>query len=231
MLKVAEHYTSVQGEGPRTGIPTQFVRFGGCNLRCPGWPCDSLYAVEPKYRKEWQSAESEQVLEQIHREKSDKGATNICFTGGEPFIQQGSAFEELVRSCWEYGYLMEVFTNGTILFPDWATSPDLRIMMDWKLPGSGEANKWKDVRDQNAAKLHHSDGIKFVISNMHDLQVAAVVTEELTALDCKAELWAGVAWGTMDEQSLVEHILQLTLPWRLNVQVHKYVWPDVERGI
>lgn len=33
-LKLCEIYTSIQGEGPTTGIPSIFIRFSGCNLHC-----------------------------------------------------------------------------------------------------------------------------------------------------------------------------------------------------
>ena len=47
-LRLVENYVSTQGEGPRTGLPTHFVRFGGCNMECLGWPCDTPHAVKPE---------------------------------------------------------------------------------------------------------------------------------------------------------------------------------------
>ena len=35
MKKINEIFYSIQGEGYFTGTPTVFVRFSGCNLRCP----------------------------------------------------------------------------------------------------------------------------------------------------------------------------------------------------
>ncbi|MHA2264890.1 MAG: 7-carboxy-7-deazaguanine synthase QueE, partial [Candidatus Thorarchaeota archaeon] len=93
-MKLSEVYTSVQGEGPRVGVPTTFVRFGGCNLRCPGWGsgslpdgtsvrgCDTIFAVYPEYRSQWESVSVRQLLERIPPE-----ITNVCITGGEPLIQ------------------------------------------------------------------------------------------------------------------------------------------------
>jgi 7-carboxy-7-deazaguanine synthase len=37
---------TIQGEGALAGLPTLFVRFGGCDYRC-SW-CDSLLAVLPE---------------------------------------------------------------------------------------------------------------------------------------------------------------------------------------
>ena len=39
MYRVNEIFYTLQGEGAHSGIPAVFVRFSGCNLRCP-W-CDT----------------------------------------------------------------------------------------------------------------------------------------------------------------------------------------------
>ena len=42
MYRVNEIFFTLQGEGAHSGIPAVFVRFSGCNLRCP-W-CDTEFA-------------------------------------------------------------------------------------------------------------------------------------------------------------------------------------------
>ena len=34
VLQIQEIFPTVQGEGPHTGVPSVFVRLGGCNLAC-----------------------------------------------------------------------------------------------------------------------------------------------------------------------------------------------------
>ncbi len=41
IMRIAEIYKSVQGEGFLTGVESTFVRTSGCNLRC--WYCDTPY--------------------------------------------------------------------------------------------------------------------------------------------------------------------------------------------
>ena len=46
-MRIAETFTSRQGEGKLTGTESFFIRTTGCNLRC--WFCDTPYASwEPK---------------------------------------------------------------------------------------------------------------------------------------------------------------------------------------
>src|ERR1700704_2587022 len=89
---LSEVYNSIQGEGPNVGQPTTFVRFAGCNMRCPGWPCDTPYAIDPAiWRYESMKASTMWVAEQI----LDLKPRHVCFTGGEPFMQPWEELQEL----------------------------------------------------------------------------------------------------------------------------------------
>lgn len=112
ILKVTEIFSSVQGEGLRTGEPTIFVRLTGCNLRCPF--CDTKYA--------WAGGEdytSEQILASIKNIRNKDPIDWVCLTGGEPLIQK---IEDLVRSLRRDGFKVQIETNGTLFRPlrfDW----------------------------------------------------------------------------------------------------------------
>ena len=41
-MKINEIFYSLQGEGRNTGRAAVFVRFSGCNLKCPF--CDTLFS-------------------------------------------------------------------------------------------------------------------------------------------------------------------------------------------
>ena len=50
-LFISETFTSIQGEGLLTGVPSVFIRTSGCNLRCR-W-CDTPYTSwEPTGQRE-----------------------------------------------------------------------------------------------------------------------------------------------------------------------------------
>src|SRR5262249_776223 len=51
-IRVSEIFgPTIQGEGVLIGLPTVFVRSGGCDYRC-SW-CDSMHAVDTRFRADW----------------------------------------------------------------------------------------------------------------------------------------------------------------------------------
>lgn len=240
-MRVSEVYLSVQGEGPRVGKPTVFVRFAGCNLRCPGWPCDTPHAIDPaKYRHEWQDVTSGRVVEMVLDQTSSE-FPNICFTGGEPFLQNHEELELIVDALAEEGYTtFEVFTNGTIDFPEWHTE-HLHVVMDWKLTGSGEiitgshGMRFHEARMRNLDRLDAGDAVKFTIKDRQDYEEAKVYYEDY-AIRHGSKLstptfFYGPVWGKIQPKQLVEWVLEDELDWQLNIQVHNIVFDRNERGI
>jgi organic radical activating enzyme len=111
-LKVAEIFSSIQGEGLRQGEPTLFVRLSGCNLECTF--CDTKYA----WRKGKDYSEV-QILEEINRQRRRFSAKWVCLTGGEPLLQD---ITDLVQKLKEGKFKIQVETNATIYRPlpvDW----------------------------------------------------------------------------------------------------------------
>jgi 7-carboxy-7-deazaguanine synthase len=230
-LRVVEIYESLQGEGPRTGLPTIFLRFAGCNMRCPGWPCDTQHAIDPEiFRQQGRSwiTDPKDLLEDI--KSRDYSARTICITGGEPFIQPAGLLQEFCELACEADYTLECFTNGSFIFPTWAFHR-MTFMMDWKLIGSGEHQTGIDNRLLNAKRLRRQDGLKFVVTSEDDLQEAAGITSALTSTNFEGQIWVAPAWDRIHPQYITNFILSEKLPWRLNLQVHKYIWEPNEMGV
>ena len=108
--RVNEIFYSLQGEGRWTGMPAVFIRFSGCNLRCPF--CDTDFR-----------AATEMNLTDILREvrSLSGGCRRIVVTGGEPALQLDAAIVETFHA---EGYRIHVETNGTRCLPegvDWVT--------------------------------------------------------------------------------------------------------------
>ncbi|MBR4774525.1 MAG: radical SAM protein [Bacteroidales bacterium] len=143
--KVNEIFYSLQGEGFWTGTPMVFVRFSGCNLRCPF--CDTSHAA-------FMEMSADEILSAVRAAGGE--CRRICLTGGEPSLQLD---EPLVRLLKAEGYALHIETNGTRELPeelDWITlSPKSAIVLqqadELKLvlaPGVNPA-KWSDFNTPN----------------------------------------------------------------------------------
>lgn len=128
-MNVMEIYRSVQGEGLLMGVPTTFVRFFACNLRC-SW-CDTKYSWSVREGGTWESLAPEAIAEQIHV----LDAHHVVLTGGEPMLQKDLA--HLAHILKDQGHHLTIETNTTIfragaipLIDLWSLSP--------KLPSAGE---------------------------------------------------------------------------------------------
>ena len=231
-LRLVEHYASTQGEGPRTGELTQFVRFAGCNMTCPGWPCDTAFAVDPaiwRNNSYWRTPVD--LTWDCLQQFTETGARNICLTGGEPFLQNNTYLQEFIENLVHNGFKVECFSNGSFIYSDYILE-NVSFMMDWKLNGSGEGDTRLENRTTNALNLREGSGIKFVVKDNEDLAQAVEVYKQLhKEVNPGVDFWVGSAWDRIKEADLVEFIIKSKLPWKLNVQVHKYIWNSEERGV
>lgn len=220
-LRISEIFTSIQGEGPKVGEPTTFIRFAGCNLRCPGWPCDSYFAIKPEYyvKGEWEDLYYTDVLARLPKEPR-----NVCLTGGEPLIQHSECLQALMDGLKVAHHTVEIFTNGTKVLPS-RNHVYYTAVIDWKLPGSGEYDKFNF---ENLGLITQTDSIKFVISDEEDWRIARDLIEKHDLIR-RCQVFVGTAWGKLSEGLLVGWILKDLPRVRLNTQIHKYIWDPNER--
>ncbi len=237
-MKLSEVYNSVQGEGPKVGLPTTFVRFALCNLRCAGWPCDTPHAIYPKeYRNEWETISVDSLTERIV-EKSYPGA-NICLTGGEPWLQGNGELRELTAILFGSDRNIECFTNGSIMIPDWAFDGRMSFVIDCKLEGSGETERSinPEIFRTNLHRAVKSGvgSLKFTVASHEDMAEAMERYDEFTELFGFKEpipVYVGVVWDKVKEAELVEWMLECELwHWKMNIQTHKHIWPADARGV
>ncbi len=152
------------------------------------------------------------------------GCEVVEVTGGEPLCQPECA--GLVTCLLEKGYTVLVETNGSVpIVP--LPSGAIRIM-DLKCPGSGmaEKNDWTNIQ-----ALGTRDEIKFVISDRSDYEWArGIVAEHGLCERCNAVLFSPV-FGVLDASSLASWIVEDGLKVRLQIQLHKCIWPHEQRGV
>ncbi len=102
-LRIAEIFTSLQGEGIWMGVPSTFVRVSGCNLRCT-W-CDTPYAS-------WNPEGPMLTLDAILAKVSESDIRHVVLTGGEPMLFD--PIEELTRELKLRDKIITIETAGTV---------------------------------------------------------------------------------------------------------------------
>src|SRR5687767_12547684 len=213
MLTINEIFHSVQGESTYAGRPCVFVRLTACDLRC-SW-CDTPYAFH-----EGRKRPVDEVLAEVDRFDCQL----VEVTGGEPLLQE--EVYPLMERLLERGKTVLLETGGhrsTVRVPE----PVVTIL-DIKCPGSGEADKtdW-----DNLARLRPHDEVKFVIKDRVDYEYARAAIAKHQLADRAAAIHMSPVHGVLDPKTLSEWVLADSLPVRVQLQIHKYIWPAETRGV
>ena len=213
MVTINEIFYSVQGESTYAGRPCVFVRLTACDLRC-SW-CDTPYAFH-----EGSKRRLEDVLAEVERYECPL----VEVTGGEPLLQEGvyPLMDELIAR----GKTVLLETGGhrsTARVPD----PVVTIL-DIKCPGSGESDRmdW-----DNLTRLRPRDEVKFVVKDRADYEYARDAIARHALADRAAAIHLSPVHGVLDPKALSEWVLADRLPVRVQLQLHKYIWPPDTRGV
>lgn len=135
VIRISEIFgPTIQGEGALIGQPTVFVRTGGCDYRC-SW-CDTMHAVDPKYRAEWLPMTATEIFARV-QELSGARPLMVSLSGGNPAIQPLSELITLGKS---HGYRFALETQGSVA-KDWFASLDI-LTLSPKPPSSGMTTDW-----------------------------------------------------------------------------------------
>lgn len=193
---INEIFYSLQGEGFHTGRPAVFVRFAGCNLRCPF--CDTDFShSEPM------------TAEQIARRVFDYSThphTLIVLTGGEPSLQVDN---ELVDVLHAHQQTVTIETNGTRPVPDnidWVTLSPKAVPADASKVVLTQADEVKVVFTKSTEKLLPLWRTTIRASHYYLQPCAQPGTEPIRA----------------NTEAVVAYILSHP-DWKLSLQTHKYL--------
>ncbi len=222
-----ELYTSVQGESSFAGLPCIFVRLAGCNLRC-SW-CDSEYTF---------TGGEKFSLDQVERKIAALAPVKLVeFTGGEPMLQERELLPLMDRLLAQ-GYTLLLETSGER--PLAAVPKDVHKIMDVKCPASGESARF---HLPNLDALTLRDEVKFVLSDRADYEFARdFIRHHELATRCENILLSPAFTKTptpersaencnLDPRLLVEWMLADGLPARLSLQIHKFIWEPLKKGV
>lgn len=226
-MVLIELYVSVQGESSFAGLPCIFVRLAGCNLRC-SW-CDSEYTFHGGKK-----FSLDQVEEKI---VALAPVTLVEFTGGEPMLQERELLPMMDRLLAK-GYTLMLETSGER--PLAKVPKAVHKIMDVKCPASRESGRF---HLENLEALTSRDEVKFVISDLADYEFARdFIQQHNLAARCGNILLSPAFTKTptsqrttencvLDPRLLVEWMLADHLPGRLSLQIHKFIWEPLKKGV
>ncbi|MHC4870966.1 MAG: 7-carboxy-7-deazaguanine synthase QueE [Planctomycetota bacterium] len=213
-LKISELFTSIQGESSYAGLPCTFIRLAGCNLKC-SW-CDSTYSRSDEDSKIFS-------VEELVSFACKANTELICITGGEPLLQQN--VYTLMNSLYEKGFTILLETNGSV---DISSVPEFIVtILDVKTPSSGMSEQFNL---NNIKSIKSIDQIKFVIADKNDFTWSKIFIES-NKLIGKAEIIFSPLFDRIPYAELASLIVEENLQVRMQLQLHKIIWPEVERGV
>lgn len=201
MRKINEIFYSLQGEGHHTGYPSVFIRFSGCNLKCPF--CDTRH-------EEGIFMDDDAIVRAVNLYNAEW----IVITGGEPTLSIDADFIHLLKRA--TGKKIAIETNGTCPLPpgiDWVTvSPKIGICST-----SDERENMAEVR------VTRADEIK-VVDVGQDLEGYF----SLPCRDSKTLMYLQPCYvedATEREENRLRTVRRvLSDPrWTLSVQLHRFL--------
>ena len=212
-MKVNEIFYSIEGEGIRAGKPCVFVRLYGCNLNCSY--CDTRYSCEGEEFTEMSVEEIVDVVEQYH-------CPNITVTGGEPLIHDD--ISKLLYVLSSEGFEVNVETNGSAYPLGYLEG--VFYTVDYKTFSSGMSDKMC----VDAFKgLSSNDVVKFVVGSIEDMEQAKKFVKDNEIV---ANIFVSPIFGKIELVEIANFLMINGLyDWRMQLQMHKYIWSPEKRGV
>lgn len=211
-LNISELFFSIQGESSYAGRPCVFIRLAGCNLHCHF--CDAGYAnAEPPTRRS---------VTEILAFVAEYPGFLVEVTGGEPLLQ--AEVYPLLESLLASGRQVLLETNGSLPL-DRVPTGVIKIV-DVKCPDSGTG---RSFAQNNLRLLGPEDELKFVISSRDDYNWALEFLREHHLPGPRIVHFSPVT-TLLEPGALADWILADRLPVRLQIQLHKVLWPGALRG-
>ena len=202
VFRVNNIFYSLQGEGRNTGRAAVFVRFAGCNLRCPF--CDTEF-------DSFTEMTAEEILEKIAslHPSPVSSLPLVVLTGGEPTLQVDEAFVDLLHNA---GYEVAMESNGTRPAPknlDWLTVSPKSLPLPFQKEG------------------RVPDEIKIIFSTEEETDLFAVHLPLFLEGDGGRLFLQPCDTGNVQRnkaivKACVEYIKQHP-QWRLSLQTHKLI--------
>ncbi|CAA6810889.1 MAG: Queuosine Biosynthesis QueE Radical SAM [uncultured Sulfurovum sp.] len=198
MFYLTEQFFSIQGEGKYAGVPSYFLRTGGCNLNCPGFGaqyevdgevrlgCDTYFAVDGHFSSSWEKVTSSDDLTTHLKNEFDKigYVPDMVITGGEPLMYaKDEVFYAVVKCMVEHGVNITFETNGTvdIDFEKYPAYKACTYALSLKLENSGEPEQ-KRINKQALKSIERYAKEAFLKFTIDEVLVNTTAIEEIEAI-------------------------------------------------
>lgn len=216
-LTVNEIHAALLGESRHTGALCTVVRLTGCHRRCTY--CDSAYAFHGG-----EELDVDAVLARV----GALGCGRVLLTGGEPLLQDGAP--ELMAALLDAGREVLLETSGTRGGRPLSDVPaGVCRIVDVKTPGSGvpaDQVDWEGLHD-----LGPDDELKFVCCDRADYEWARDLVRGGGRLPTDVPVSVSPAEGRLAPTELADWVLADRLDVRVQIQLHKMLWPGRDRGV
>ena len=225
MYKINEVFYTLQGEGAHSGIPAVFVRFSGCNLRCP-W-CDTEFA-------EFTEMSADEIVREVLSiyDIPNERRKMVVLTGGEPSLQVDTPLIDALHAA---GFYICIETNGTHPLPDgidWITcSPKMVYQSEGRSISETVYQRSGLSAKRSSLALKRVNEVKVVFTGTYDPEIWRSQLEAehwlLQPLRYTGEWLLNNCDAFEDDRNdnlddTVRYILSHPF-WRLSVQLHKIV--------
>jgi 7-carboxy-7-deazaguanine synthase len=142
-------------------------------------------------------------------------------TGGEPLAQAGTP--ALLTSLADAGFEVLLETSGALSIRD--LDPRVRVIIDVKTPGSGMHDRMIATNYERLDPQRHE--LKLVVTNREDFDWGLSFLGDRDLVG-RVEVLFSPARGLVEAADLAAWLIESRSPARLQVQLHRVIWPDAE---
>lgn len=207
------------------GQPSVFIRFAGCNLSCAY--CDKPYACQLKQGRE---VSVERIMWEVEKYACQK----VTITGGEPLVQPKDEFESLLQALVDSGKICTIETNGSLPLDFFRHGGEVRCVVDYKLPSSGQEHKMRTQLFKIREGFADFDCVKFVISDKVDFDRAVEIVRLNYGVGLSGDRFVfSPVVGRVEVKTLADWLLRLgeeclwAADLSLSFQAHKiFKWKE-----